>query len=92
MNLYREIAVWRRVNDSLAVRYQLIEDLSGPKFATQSADYFTPSMTYDDILALEKQFAERLMDDPSEREWSENIGRAIEDFDRHFGNVWESTS
>jgi hypothetical protein len=84
MKLYRKVAVWKRVNDSLAVRYQLIEDLTERKFAIQSADYFTPSMAYTGILALEKQFAERLMDDPSEREWSESIERAIEDFDKAF--------
>jgi hypothetical protein len=39
-DLYREVLVWRRMNDVCAVRYTCFEDLSAERFAVQSADFF----------------------------------------------------
>jgi hypothetical protein len=87
MKLYRQVAVWARNNDSEAVRYHLIEDLSARKFSVQSVDFFYPSTPYDTILYLEKNFAILLMIKSREPHWSESIEDAVEAFDTNYAKV-----
>jgi hypothetical protein len=84
MTLYRQVAVWKRVSESEATRYHLIEDLSERKFSVQSKDFFYPSTPYDTLLYLEKLFPDLLMAGVSERTWFDNIEEAVEDFDAGF--------
>jgi hypothetical protein len=84
MKLYRQIAIWKKVSEKEAIRYNLIEDLAGRKFAHQSMDFFRPSDTYGDILFLEKLFAERIMDDLDQRSWFDSIEDVIQDMDERF--------
>ena len=92
MKLYRQIAIWKKISDSEAVRYNLIEDLSERKFAHQSMDFFTPSTTQEQILFLEKLFGDLMTHDLDGRPWFNSIEEAIRDMDQPLRDPTEIVS
>jgi len=92
MKLYRQIAIWKKVSDDEAIRYNLIEDLGERKFAHQSADTFRPSTRYEEILFLDKLFGSLMTHDLDQRSWFDSIEEAIEDFDRPSSDANEIVS
>jgi hypothetical protein len=82
MKLYRQIAIWKKVSDDEAIRYNLIEDLAARKFAHQSMDVFRPSTTPEQILFLETLFVQLMTHDPGSRTWFDSIEEAVADMDQ----------
>ncbi len=66
--LYREINVWKRLNQQCAVRYRCFEIIGGNRFCVQSADFFYYPIDYQQLKRSDEQFAELLIEsDPDER-------------------------
>jgi hypothetical protein len=87
MKLYREVAVWKRIDDKRAVKFNCLEDTSLHQFAVQSADFYTVPIKKEIIDDFEKQFVELFIQiDPAERrKWFDSIEEAVaaheDDFD-----------
>jgi|EndMetStandDraft_8_1072994.scaffolds.fasta_scaffold161113_1 hypothetical protein len=92
MKLYRQIAIWKKISDSEAIRYNLVEDLAERKFTHQNMDFFSPSTTYEQILFLEKLFGDLMAGDLDNRTWFDSIEDAIADIDKDFPNTTEFDS
>jgi hypothetical protein len=39
--MYREVAVWKRIDDKGAVKFNCLEYIDSHQFAVQSADFYT---------------------------------------------------
>ena len=66
--MYREVAVWKRIDDNGAVEFNCLEDIDSHQFAVQSADFYTVPIKNAVIDDFEKQFVELFIQiDPAER-------------------------
>jgi hypothetical protein len=83
---YRSFDIWKRRDARTLVRYRCFEDCSIGRFCVQSADFYRPPVTNDQIQNLEKQFIELLMEQsPFDRSGScGSIEEAISEFDKTF--------
>jgi hypothetical protein len=79
MRLYREVAVWKRIDDKGAVKFNCLEDIDLHQFAVQSADFYTAPIKNAVIDDFEKQFVELFIQiDPAERrKWFDSIEQAV---------------
>ena len=86
--LYKELKVWRHVNNATAIRFSCLADLVSQKFAVQSADFFRLPVTREQIENFEKQYLELFIKiSPDERcEWFESLAETIASHDREFLN------
>jgi len=88
LDLFQEIPVWQRINDSLAIKYCGLRDLETGQYAIQSADYFYLPADRQHMLNSDQQFVELLIEtSPKERcDWFDSLPAAIRAFNLHFGN------
>jgi hypothetical protein len=78
MTLFRQISIWKRLDDGRAVRFNCIEDMSTHKFAVQTADFFTFPIKNEHVSYLDRLFPERFIEvEPAERNWFDSIEEAI---------------
>ncbi|WP_417680493.1 hypothetical protein [Roseibium sp.] len=86
MKLFKEISVWRRINDKTAIRYRCLQDLKSGKYAVSNADGFRVGDGEKHRTYLENLFVELLTEtSPSERcDWFEVLCDAIASHDREF--------
>lgn len=63
---YREISVWRRVDEKTLVRYRCFQLLTEDKYSVQSADFYSIPIDEKQVRLLDDQFAELLVDEPPE--------------------------
>jgi len=69
MNLYRAIDVWKRVDESTAVRYRCLESLKSKSFVVQSADFYRLPIDGKQSASLDRQFLELLIEvEPADRD------------------------
>lgn len=89
MDLYKEILVWKRLDEYLAVRYCCFHDMQSGKYAVQSADFFRIPFVETQFREFEKQFVELFIDvSPKERcDWYDSIEEAIKTHDECFSPV-----
>lgn len=85
--IYIQSFVWKRISESVAIRYALLTHVQSGKFAVQSADFFDRDGEVH-VEYFDQQFVELMMEsDPSERcEWHDSITDAIEAHDIEFSN------
>ena len=88
MNLYKEIKIWRHVNETTAVCFICLENITERLFAVQSANFFHMPITLEQVQFFEKQYLELFIEiPPIERcDWFESLEKAIEEHDRDFSN------
>jgi hypothetical protein len=68
MELYKEIHIWRRINDTMATRYTCLQNLRDKRYAVQSLDFFHENAVGDQSRYFQEQFLELLLETPpSER-------------------------
>jgi len=63
---YKEIKVWKRIDETSAVRFLCFEILMNNKFVVQSADYFYLPLEQSIINSFEKQQIELFIEDVPE--------------------------
>lgn len=88
-NLYEEIMVWRRRDQTSVVRYSCFRSLADNKFFVQSADFFSFPFAQKQFDNFNKQFVELFSEsDPFERSQPfDSLEEAIEAHDQGFFNV-----
>jgi hypothetical protein len=85
MKLFRQIAIWSRLDDRRAVRFNCIEDMSVNKFVVQTSDYFYIPIKNEHLSYFDKLFPERFIEvDRSECKWFDSVEEAIAAHDLDF--------
>jgi hypothetical protein len=86
MEIFREIMIWKRLNDVSAVRYSCLNDLQNAKFAVQCADFFRLPLEGQTVTESARQFAALLIEvSPHERcSWFDSLEEAISDHEHEF--------
>lgn len=85
-DLYREISIWKRVNESMAIKYNCFEIVGLKKFCVQSADYYSFPLNSQDTADLHQQYLELFLEEvPEERSSAyDTLEEAIKNFDDDF--------
>lgn len=85
-DLFKEVAVWKRLSDTSAVRYRCINDLRTNQYAVQSADFFRHPLNGEQFRSFEMQFAELFIEvSAHERcKWYDSLEEAINAHDQEF--------
>lgn len=58
--LFKEISVWKRINEDTLIRYRCFEQLPDGGFCVQSADFYNLPVDQATIQYHEREFLERL--------------------------------
>jgi hypothetical protein len=85
-DLFREVLVWRRLNDACAVRYTCFEDLAAARFAVSSADFFYLNDLASYALRHDRQKVELFIETPIRERcgWHASLTEAIAEHDTLF--------
>lgn len=89
MELFKEIHVWRRINETMATRYTCLQNLRDKRYKVQSLDFFHENAVGDQSRYFQEQFLELLLETlPTERgRWFTTLEAAISAHDAAIGNV-----
>ncbi len=84
--LFKEVRIWRRPSDILAIRYSCLEEVISGKYAVQSADFFRVPLEKSQFQQFEQQFVELFIEiSPLERcDWFNSLEDAIASHDKDF--------
>jgi hypothetical protein len=58
--MYRELSVWKRIDDTRVVRFRCFEEMETHLFCVQNADFYTTPLKADVIANSERLFLELL--------------------------------
>jgi hypothetical protein len=68
MNLYRTIDVWKRVDQTTAIRYRCFESFQSKRYCVQSADFYRLPLDAKQVSNLDSQFVQLFLEPaPSNR-------------------------
>ncbi|NJP12289.1 MAG: hypothetical protein HC866_24800 [Leptolyngbyaceae cyanobacterium RU_5_1] len=66
--MFKAIDIWKRLDETTAVRYRCFQRLADNQFCVQSADYYQLPLREDQIKLLDKQFLELFIEErPDQR-------------------------
>jgi hypothetical protein len=60
--MFKAIDIWKRIDDTAAIRYRCFERLADGQFCVQSADYYQLPLNEQQIKALDQQFLELFLE------------------------------
>ncbi|AMC33234.1 hypothetical protein [Janthinobacterium sp. B9-8] len=85
-SLFESIVLWKNVNETTAIKYCCLKDISLNKFAVQSADFFHLPVDENQLKKSEKQFIELFIEtNPLNRcDWFFTLNEAVNQFDNDF--------
>ena len=86
---YRELAVWKRIDDKGAVKFRCFEDMDSHAFCVQSADFYRLPLRVDVSAHFDRQFVELFIEiEPMERcEWFASVEKAIAAHEKKFHSM-----
>ncbi len=90
--LFKEINVWRQVDDKTLIRYRCFQELPDGKFFVKSADHFQEPFDSETSKQHEMYFVDSLFDDgliSRAKKAYATIEKAIEKFDSEFDIFFE---
>jgi hypothetical protein len=89
---YREISVWRRIDEERAVRFRYFEELESHPFCVQSADFYSMPLKMDVAAHSDRQFLELFIEEePAERSGGfPSVEEAIAAHEKEFGSMGEA--
>ena len=68
MNLYNTIDVWKRVDQSTALRYRCFQSLQSKEYCVQSVDFYRLPLDAKQVSNLDSQFVQLFIEqEPSNR-------------------------
>lgn len=84
--MFREISVWKRVDDVVAARYRCFQDIETGEYAVQSVDFCRLPIDEKQLAYFDRQFVELLIESsPLARcEWFGTVEKAISRHDADF--------
>lgn len=66
--MFKAIDLWKRIDDTVAVRYRCFQRLTDGQFCVQSADYYHLPLNEEQVRILDKQFLELFIEEsPDQR-------------------------
>ena len=66
--MFKAIDIWKRINDTVAVRYRCFQRITDEHFCVQSADYYHLPLNEEQVRILDKQFLELFIEEsPDQR-------------------------
>ena len=91
-SMYREFSVWKRIDDTGAVRFRCLEEMETHLFCVQNADFYTMPLKADLIAKSERMFLELLVEiEPTDRcTWFATVTEAIAAHEENFRSMAES--
>ena len=87
--MYRELSVWKRIDDKSAVRFRCFEDMDSHLFGVQSADFYNLPLKAEIVANFDRQFVELLVEiEPVERcSWHTSLLDAIAAHEESFRSM-----
>jgi len=84
--MYRELSVWKRIDDTRVVRFRCFEEMETHLFCVQNADFYTTPLKADVIANSERLFLELLAEtEPMERcTWFATVEEAVAAHEENF--------
>lgn len=66
--MFKAIDIWKKIDDTIAIRYRCFQRLTDGRFCVQSADYYHLPLNENQIKILDKQFLELFIEEsPDQR-------------------------
>jgi hypothetical protein len=92
--MYRELSVWKRIDDKRAVRFRCFEEIGSHVFCIQSADFYSTPLKSDVVDNFDRQLVELLLEiEPAERSnWFASIEEAIVAHEDEFRSMAETVA
>lgn len=87
--LYKEVSVWKRIDDKTLLRYRCFQLLPDEKYCVQSADFYSLPLDEAQAKYLSKQFVELLTEEEPEiraERLYDSLQEAISAHDADFQN------
>jgi hypothetical protein len=86
--MFKAIDIWKKLDDTAAIRYRCFERLGDRQFCVQSADYYYLPLRQDQIKALDQQFIELFIEDSPDQRSSlyPTLEEAIAEYDLEFAD------
>jgi hypothetical protein len=86
MKLYKAIDVWKRVNETTAIRYRCFESLKSKRFCVQSADFYRLPFDEQQAANLRRQFVQLFLEQEPDNRGGEypTLEEAIAAHDKTF--------
>ncbi|KAM3093803.1 hypothetical protein ACKFKF_28630 [Phormidesmis sp. 146-12] len=86
--MFKAIDIWKRIDDTAAIRYRCFQRLTDQQFCVQSADYYYLSLNEKQIRTLDQQFLELFIEEsPDQRSaFYSTIEEAIAQYDQDFAD------
>lgn len=85
--LYKEISVWKRVDEKTLLRYRCLQVLTDEKYCVQSADFYSLPLNETQLSYLSNQFIELLIEEEPEsraEKLYDSLQEAISAHDKDF--------
>jgi hypothetical protein len=92
--MYRQLSVWKRIDDKSAVRFRCLEAMDSHLFGIQSADFHTLPLKAEVVANSDRQFVELLVEiEPAERcSWYTSLVDAIAAHEESFRSMAENVT
>jgi hypothetical protein len=86
---YRELLVWKRIDDTKVVRFRCFEEMETHLFCVQNVDFYTMPLRADVIANSERVFLELLIEaEPMARcAWFRTVAEAINAHEDNFRSM-----
>ena len=84
--MLRTIDVWKKIDDTTAIRYRCFQRLSDNGYCVQSADYYYLPINEEQVKNLDRQFLELLIEEPPDERSTvyQSLEEAIVMYDKEF--------
>lgn len=86
--MFKAIDIWKRIDDTTAVRYRCFQRLTDGQFCVQSADYYHLPLNEEQVKILDKQFLELFIEESPDQRSSlhPNLEEAITFYELEFAD------
>ncbi|MBR8833056.1 MAG: hypothetical protein DSM106950_03170 [Stigonema ocellatum SAG 48.90 = DSM 106950] len=84
--MFKAIDIWKRIDDTAAIRYRCFERLTDGQFCVQSVDYYHLPLNEKQIKTLDNQFLELFIEESPDQRSSlhPTLEEAIAQYDQDF--------
>ena len=82
--MFKAIDIWKRIDDTAAIRYRCFQRLTDRQFCVQSVDYYRLPLNEKQIKTLDQQFLELFIEESPDQRAAlhPTIEEAIAQYDR----------
>lgn len=87
--MFKAVDIWKRIDDTVAVRYRCFQRIIDGQFCVQSADYYHLPLNEEQVRILDKQFLELFIEESPDHRSSlhPTIEEAIAKYELEFADA-----